>query len=107
MREALAREAAELDAIASQQERYPSCRCRADRRQVRELSGKDDPYLLQPAGQSPASCRTSWNDTLTPIKAFPERRAENGGYEKGVNLPGQARRRPDGASRLKPGGVGG
>jgi len=71
MREALAREAAELDAIASQQERYPFVAAVAPiAARVRELSGKDDPYLLNQQAQFTAELLDQLEDTLTPIKAF-------------------------------------
>ncbi len=71
LREALAREAAELDTIASQQERYPFVAAVAPiAARVRELSGKDDPYLLNQQAHFTANLLDQLEDTLTPIKAF-------------------------------------
>lgn len=71
MREALAREAAELDALASQQERYPFVAGVAPiAAKVRELSLKDDPYLFNQQALFTGELLEQLEDTLTPIKAF-------------------------------------
>lgn len=71
LREALAREASALDAIASQQERYPFVAVLVPiAARVRELSGKDDTYLLNQQALFTGELLDQLEDTLTPIKAF-------------------------------------
>ena len=71
LREALTKEAFELEAIASQQDRYPFLAAIVPiAARIRELSGKDDPYLLKQQDQFTKELVEQQEDTLSPIKVF-------------------------------------
>ena len=71
LREAMASEAAELEAIASQQDRYPFVAALAPiATKLRELNGKDDTYLLKQQAQFTSELLDQQDDCITPIKQF-------------------------------------
>ena len=86
LREALTKEAFALEAIASQQDRYPFVAVLAPiASRLRDLSGKDDSYLLQQQDQFSKELVQQQEDTLSPIKAF-LKGPQKGIYEKVRNV---------------------